>query len=164
MEKKDFRIAVVTVSDRSYRNEREDKSGPELVKCFEENGYTVFQYMLVPDGKDGIKETLSTLSDEKKADLIVTTGGTGVAERDVTPEATMEVASRNVPGIAEAIRACSLAKTSHAMLSRGASVIRNKTLIVNFPGSPKACRESFEVIMEALPHALGLLRGEKLDS
>lgn len=158
-----FRAAVITLSDRSYNGEREDLSGPAIVEYLKERGYTDIIYTLLPDDRKMLAERLMELSDEIKVDLILTTGGTGFAPRDITPEATLNVATRNAPGISEAIRAFSLTKTKHAMLSRGVSVIRNSTLIINLPGSPKAVRESLDVIIEALPHALGLLRGEKLD-
>ena len=158
-----FRAAVITLSDRSYNGEREDLSGPAIVKYLKERGYTDIIYSLLPDDRKMLEDRFIELSDEIKVDLILTTGGTGFAPRDITPEATLAVATRNVPGISEAIRAFSLTKTKHAMLSRGVSVIRNSTLIINLPGSPKAVRESLDVIIEALPHGLGLLRGEKLD-
>ena len=158
-----FRTAVITLSDRSYNGEREDLSGPAIVEYLKERDYTDILYILLPDDRRMLEDKLIELADETGADLILTTGGTGFAPRDITPEATLAVATRSVPGISEAIRAASLAKTKHAMLSRGVSVIRNSTLIVNLPGSPKAVRESLDVIIEALPHGLGLLRGEKLD-
>ena len=163
MMNEDFRAAVITLSDRSYNGEREDLSGPAIVKYLKERGYTDIIYSLLPDDRKMLEDRFIELSDEIKVDLILTTGGTGFAPRDITPEATLAVATRNVPGISEAIRAFSLTKTKHAMLSRGVSVIRNSTLIINLPGSPKAVRESLDVIIEALPHGLGLLRGEKLD-
>ncbi len=163
MEEKNFRIAVITLSDRSYNNEREDLSGPAIIEYLTETGYPTPEYILLPDDREKLEETLVRLSDMEHMDLILTTGGTGFAPRDVTPEATLSVATRNAPGLSEAIRAYSLTKTPHAMLSRGVSVIRNSTLIVNLPGSPKAVREALDVIIEALPHGLGLLRGEKLD-
>lgn len=163
MEEKNFRIAVITLSDRSYNNEREDLSGPAIIEYLLEQGYPTPEYILLPDDRKRLEQTLVSLADNENVDLILTTGGTGFAPRDITPEATLSVATRNVPGISEAIRAYSLTKTPHAMLSRGVSVIRNSTLIINLPGSPKAVREALDVIIEALPHGLGLLRGEKLD-
>lgn len=163
MDKKDFRIAVITLSDRSYNGEREDLSGPQAIEYLMENGYSRPEYILLPDDEKMLEEKLMTLSDEEKMDLILTTGGTGFSPRDITPEATDRVKTRNAPGISEAIRLYSLEKTKHAMLSRGVSVIRNSTLIINLPGSPKAVREALDVIIEALPHGLGILRGEKLD-
>ncbi len=158
-----FRAAVITLSDRCYNGEREDLSGPAIVRYLEEKGWSGILSFLLPDDRMMLEKKLIELSDETEVDLILTTGGTGFSGRDITPEATEAVATRNAPGISEAIRAFSLTRTKHAMLSRGVSVIRNSTLIINLPGSPDAVRESMDVIIEALPHGLGLLRGEKLD-
>ncbi len=158
-----FKVAVITLSDRAFSGEREDLSGPAIMEYLKAKGYSLPECVLLADDGEKLKEELVRLSDLEKVDLILTTGGTGFAARDITPEVTLSVASKNAPGLSEAIRAYSLTKTPHAMLSRGASVIRNSTLIVNLPGSPKAVRESLDVIIEALPHGLGLLRGEKLD-
>ena len=155
-----FQAAVITLSDKGFKGEREDVSGPTLVKALKEKGYEVVEQILLPDNKALLKKELIRLSDERQLDLILTTGGTGFSSRDVTPEATLEVMDRNAPGISEAIRAESLKITPHAMLSRGVSVIRKKTLIINLPGSPKACSESLQVFINALPHALKNLRGE----
>ena len=158
-----YQAAVITLSDRCSRGEREDESGPTIARRLAEAGYTVAETILIPDDKDLLKRHLARLADQRQLDLVLTTGGTGFAPRDVTPEATMEVATKNAPGIAEALRARSMAITPRAMLSRGASVIRNKTLIVNFPGSAKACGEYLDFIMGSLPHALDLLRNEVVD-
>lgn len=163
MEKKDFRAGIVTVSDRCSRGEAEDLSGPVLRTLLQEEGYEDIVYYLIPDEKELISEVLIRLSDEEHCALILTTGGTGFAPRDVTPEATEAVIERCAPGIAEAIRAESLKITPHAMLSRAIAGIRGSSLIINFPGSPKACREAFEVVRGALGHALGLLSGQKMD-
>ncbi len=163
MGNKDFRVTVITLSDRSYSGEREDLSGPVVRAYLKEHGWGEAEYLLLPDDRALLEDALIELADVKKADLVLTTGGTGFAPGDITPEATSAVATRSAPGISEAIRAYSLTKTKHAMLSRGVSVIRNSTLIINLPGSPKAVREAMDVIIEALPHGLGLLRGEKLD-
>lgn len=163
MDRKDFRVAVITLSDRSYRGEREDLSGPEIISYLREHGWGEAEYLLLPDDRALLEKSLIDLADRKETDLILTTGGTGFSPRDITPEATAAVGTKAAPGISEAIRAHSLTKTKHAMLSRGVSVIRNSTLIINLPGSPKAVREAMDVIIEALPHGLGLLRGEKLD-
>lgn len=160
---KQFKVAVITLSDRAFSGEREDLSGPAIINYLVEKGYIQPEYILIADDKASLEKELIRISDCEKADLILTTGGTGFAARDITPEVTLSVATKNAPGISEAIRAYSLTKTPHAMLSRGVSVIRNSTLIINLPGSPKAVRESLDVIIEALPHGLGLLRGEKLD-
>lgn len=151
-------FAVVCVSDRCSRGECEDKSGKLISELVSPLGATV-EYVIVPDEKEKISETLVRLCDEIKADVILTTGGTGFAPRDVTPEATKAVIEKEVPGIPEAIRYESLKITPRAMLSRAAAGIREKTLIINLPGSPKAVRESLEVILPVLPHAVETLSG-----
>ena len=158
-----FKAAVLTVSDRSFRGERPDAGGPLVVEILKNAGYAVTETAIVPDEKGRIEAALRQWCDREPVDLIVTTGGTGFAPRDITPEATLAVAHRNAPGIAEAIRSASLAITPRAMLSRAVSVIRGKTLIVNLPGSPKACMESMDVFLDTLPHALDLLRGRVQD-
>ena len=154
-----MKAAVVTLSDRGFRNEREDKSGELVQMMLKEAGYEVAEYRLLPDEQAQIETVLKELSDEKEMDLILTTGGTGFSQRDCTPEATLNVATRNAPGIAEAMRYASLAITPRAMLSRGASVIRNQTLIINLPGSPKAVKENLEYILPTLSHGLEILKG-----
>jgi molybdenum cofactor synthesis domain-containing protein len=154
-----IRAAVVTLSDRSARREREDKSGPLIRKMLEDAGFRVEEQVLLPDDREQIETTLKDLTDRQRFDLILTTGGTGFSGRDVTPEATMAVAERVAPGIAEAIRAYSMKITGRAMLGRGTSVIRGRTLIVNLPGSPKAARESLEHILPHLAHGIDILRG-----
>lgn len=156
-----MRAGVLTVSDRCSKGLCEDKSGPLVKKGLEELGFDVCFYEIVPDERTQISQKLKTLSDEKGLNLVITAGGTGFASRDVTPEATLDVMEKNAYGISEAIRAKN--ENKHAMLSRAVSVIRGKTLIINFPGSPNACLEALEVIKPALPHALGLLEGLKLD-
>lgn len=163
MELGDFRISVITVSDRAASGERPDESGPAIRGFLNDRGYNVENAVVIPDDADKLRILLLEHSDNLCADLIITTGGTGLASRDITPETTLAVGDKEVPGIAEAIRAYSLTKTKHAMLSRGVAVVRGRTLIVNLPGSPKACVESLEAIVDALPHALGMLRGYKLD-
>ena len=158
-----WQAAVITLSDKGFRGEREDKSGPMIVNRLRESGYDVPHAIMLPDDQKELEAVLIRLCDEEQPDLILTTGGTGFSPRDTTPEATYAVATRLAPGIAEAIRAESLKITKHAMLSRGASVIRGKTLIINLPGSPKACMESMDVFMDAIPHAMGLLRNEVQD-
>lgn len=158
-----WQAAVITLSDKGAGGEREDRSGPAIAGRLESNGYEIAEQLLLPDDRPALEAQLIRLADQRQLDLILTTGGTGFSPRDTTPEATLAVADRNAPGIAEAIRCASLAITRHAMLSRGVSVIRGKTLIVNLPGSPKACMESMDVFLDALPHALGLLRGEVAD-
>ncbi|MDH7486690.1 MAG: molybdopterin adenylyltransferase [Anaerolineae bacterium] len=159
------RIGILTVSDRSYRGEREDLSGPAIREVVLERleGAQVELEAVVPDDFDIIRGTLLVWADEVGLDLILTTGGTGFAPRDVTPEATRAVIRREAPGLAEAMRAASLRATPHAMLSRAVAGIRGRTLIVNLPGSPRAVRENLAVILPALPHALALLRGETPD-
>ena len=153
-----YTAAVITLSDKGFKGEREDLSGPAIREKLQENGYEVIEAILLPDGIETLRRELMRICDEKKPDLILTTGGTGFAPRDVTPEATLQVADRLVPGISEAIREASMQITPRAMLSRGVSVIRGKTLIINLPGSPKAVRESMEVFMDVIPHAIDLLR------
>ncbi len=154
-----FQAAVITLSDRCAAGEREDKSGPTIAERLATAGYTVVEQLVLPDERAPLERSLIRLCDQRQLDLILTTGGTGFAARDITPEATRAVAERDVPGIAEAIRAASLHITPCAMLSRAVSVIRGKTLIINLPGSPKACMESMDVFLDQLPHALELLRG-----
>ena len=158
-----WQAAVITLSDKGAAGQREDKSGPAIVERLKTSGYEVVETLLLPDDQAKLAYELTRLADQRQLDLILTTGGTGFGPRDTTPEATLSVMTRNAPGIAEAIRAESLKITKHAMLSRAASVIRGKTLIINLPGSPKACMESMDVFMDAIPHAMGLLRDEVRD-
>jgi molybdenum cofactor synthesis domain-containing protein len=158
-----WQAAVITLSDKGARGEREDKSGPAIVRRLEENGYEVVEQILIADEPEQLQHHLIRLADQRQLDLILTTGGTGFSLRDQTPEATLAVATRNVPGIAEAIRAASMAITPRAMLSRAASVIRGRTLIINLPGSPKACMECMDVFLETIPHGMELLRGSVQD-
>ena len=158
-----FQAAVITLSDAGFKGEREDISGPTIAKRLKEEGYEVVEQILLPDEPSLLKKELIRLADQRQLDLVLTTGGTGFSSRDHTPEATLEVMDRNAPGIAEAIRAASMKYTKRAMLSRGISVIRKQTLIINLPGSPKACVESMDVFMEVLPHAINLLRGSVRD-
>lgn len=154
-----FTAAVITLSDKGAKGERKDESGPAARKMLKEAGYEVVELLLIPDEPDQLKTQLIRLADSRQVDLILTSGGTGFSLRDQTPEATMAVADRNAPGIAEAIRYQSMAVTDRAMLSRGVSVIRGKTLIVNLPGSPKAVREALGFIMKPMEHGLKILRG-----
>jgi molybdopterin adenylyltransferase len=161
-DKKDprFTAAVVTMSDKGSRGEREDKSGPLIAEMLKKAGYKVIEEVLIPDQKERIQIELIRLADGRQANLILTTGGTGFSPSDCTPEATLAVATRNAPGIAEAIRAYSISITGRAMLSRGTSVIRNQTLIVNLPGSPKAVEESLAYILPNLKHGIEILTGK----
>ena len=146
--------AVLTVSDKGSRGEREDASGAALEEALRGLGVASVERAIVPDELDQIAAVLRRWADETKISLVLTTGGTGMTSRDVTPEATLEVFDRQAPGFAEAMRAGSLAKTPHAMISRAVSGIRGRTLIINMPGSPGACREQYAMIAPALPHAV----------
>lgn len=154
-----FTAGVITLSDKGSQGLREDLSGPLICEMLEAKGYVVEETMVLPDERGKLEQQLKRLADQRQLDLILTTGGTGFSQRDVTPEATIAVCDRLAPGIAEAIRAYSLTITPRAMLSRAASGIRKKTLIINLPGSPKAVRESLTYIMSSLDHGLGILRG-----
>ena len=154
-----LRAAVMTLSDKGFAGERVDESGPKAVAMLEEAGYKIVETLLLPDVQKKIERELIRLADSRQVDLIITTGGTGMAVRDCTPEATLAVATRNVPGIAEAIRAGSMAITKRAMLGRGVSVLRNNTLIVNLPGSVKAVEESLALVLPELEHGIRVLKG-----
>ncbi len=155
-----MKIGILTISDRGSRGEYEDLSGPLAVHIIEERiGWTVEKTAVIPDDLDMISSTLIKWSDEDGLNLILTSGGTGFAPRDITPEATRRVIEREAPGIAETLRADSLRITKHAMLSRAVAGIRGQTLIINLPGSPKAVRENLAVLIPILPHALELLSG-----
>lgn len=151
--------AVITLSDLGFKGQREDKSGPEAVRLLEEFGYDVKETLLLPDEKELLKRQLCRLADQRQIHVIFTTGGTGFSLRDNTPEATQEVCDRMANGIAEAIRAHSMTITPRAMFSRAVSGIRNTTLIINLPGSPKAVRESLEFLLPHLEHGIGILKG-----
>ena len=153
-----YKIAVITVSDKGARGERVDESGPAIREMVGQLGKVV-NYQVLPDDLDVLKEALINLSDRERVDLIFTSGGTGLSPRDNTPEATLAVIKREVPGLAEAMRTESMKKTDKAMLSRAVAGIRNRTLIVNLPGSVKAVRECLEVILPALPHGLEIMTG-----
>ncbi|MCH4178349.1 MAG: molybdopterin-binding protein [Megasphaera sp.] len=161
--KRPYQAAVITLSDKGSKGLRQDESGPVIVERLVREGYDVVEKLLLPDGEQGLKKELCRLADQRQLDLILTTGGTGCGPRDVTPEATLAAATRLVPGIAEAIRAASMTITKRAMLSRAVSVIRGKTLIINLPGSPKACNECMDVFLATIPHGMDLLRGQLMD-
>lgn len=154
-----YTAAVITLSDRCATGRREDESGPAIRAILERQGIEVLEQLLLPDGKEQLEAELIRLSDQRQVDVIFTTGGTGFSARDLTPEATMDVCDRMTPGIPEAIRAYSMTITPRAMLSRQTAGIRGRTLIINLPGSPKACREDLDVVLPALPHGLDVLRG-----
>ena len=158
-----FRAAVLTVSDRSFRGERPDAGGPLVAELLEAGGYEVVRQDIVPDEQPEIEAMLKAIADSGEVQLLVTTGGTGFAPRDVTPEATLAVCDRLTPGIPEAMRYASLQITPRAMLSRAQAGIRKGTLIVNLPGSPKAARENLEAVLPALAHGLEILAGEPAD-
>ena len=153
-----LRFGIITASDRSARGERQDASGPALARLVEEQGWEVTRQSILPDEEAALRDLLSAWADSGELDVILTTGGTGFAPRDVTPEATRAVIDREAPGLAEAMRAASLQITPHAMLSRIVTGIRKRTLIINLPGSPKGAVENLQVILPVLPHAIQLLR------
>jgi len=155
-----IRAAVITVSDRSFRKERPDASGPAVADLLSRMPASVEQRVVIPDEKAYIRKALVHFSDVLGLDLVVTTGGTGVDPRDVTPDATREVIDREVPGMSEVMRTESQKRIATAMLSRAIVGIRGKTLIVNLPGSPGGAKENIEVLLPVLPHAIGKIRGE----
>jgi len=154
-----YRVGIITASDKGSRGERPDQSAGVITGIITALGWKVVSCRLVPDDPAIIKDALLALADEEKLDLILTTGGTGLAPRDHTPEATKAVIEKEVPGIAEAMRAESMKKTPRAMLSRAVAGVRGQTLIINLPGSPKAVRECLAAILPALPHGLEILTG-----
>jgi len=158
-----IKCCVLTISDKGYRGEREDLSGDEVIRLLEEWGFSVEDSRVIPDEKDMIKSALLEYADERKMDLVVTTGGTGVSPRDVTPDATMEIIERELPGMAEAMRRESMKKTPHAMISRAIAGIKGESLIVNLPGSPRGAIENLNVILPALKHAIEKIRGDQSD-
>lgn len=154
---KEFRVAILTASDKGAAGEREDRSGPLLRARMEQLGCRVVWYKVLPDRRELLSREMAGLCDAGTADLILTTGGTGLSPRDWTPEATLDIAQRQVPGMAEAMRASSMAITPRAMLSRGVAAIRGRTLILNLPGSPKGALENLEAVLPALEHGLEIL-------
>jgi len=155
-----FNVVILTLSDKGSKGERDDASGPLIEGMVKGLPAQVIHYEIIPDEKALIIEALKRSADQLRADLILTTGGTGLSPRDVTPDATLAVIDKEVPGFAEAMRAESLKKTPHAMISRAVVGIRGSSLIVNLPGSPKSVRENLSVILPALPHALSKLKGD----
>lgn len=154
---------VLTVSDKGSQGMREDVSGREVLHLLETMSVRVDAYEIIPDDKDMIKQKLIDYADYRKLDLIITTGGTGVSPRDVTPDATLEVVDKLIPGMAEMMRLESMSKTPYAMISRAVVGIRNKSLIINLPGSPKGARENFSVLIPALRHAIEKIKGDESD-
>lgn len=155
-----MRVAIITLSDAGYAGTREDQSGPLIAQMVEQAGHQVVETQLLPDGVEPLHTALCQICDENRADLILTTGGTGFSPRDLTPEATAQAIQRPAPGIAEAMRYHSLQITPKAMLSRATAGIRGRTLMVNLPGSPKAVRECLEYILPPLAHGLEILTGQ----
>jgi molybdopterin adenylyltransferase len=158
-----IQAGVITLSDKGSRGEREDLSGPEAIRMLREAGIETAHSEIVPDEAEIIAEKLVEFADVRGLDLVVTTGGTGVSPRDVTPDATLKVIDREIPGMAEAMRRESMLKTPHAMISRAVAGIRKTTLIVNLPGSPKGVRENLAVILPALKHAIEKIKGDPAD-
>jgi molybdenum cofactor synthesis domain-containing protein len=154
-------VAVLTLSDKGSRGEREDLGGPAIMEMVKKISASVLHYEIIPDEKELIKEKLIDYS--MKVDLILTTGGTGLSPRDVTPDATRDIIDREVPGIAEAMRIQGLKKTDRAMLSRAVAGVRGKALIINLPGSPKAIREGLEAVLGVIPHAVEKIKGSMKD-
>ena len=152
-----YTVGIITISDKGAAGRREDKSGQKIRQMLPKDEYEVVSYKIIPDERKQIADELVRLSDDMKCNLVLTTGGTGFAPRDITPEATMDVAQRNAPGIAEALRAYSMSLTPRAMLGRGVCVIRKNTLIVNLPGSVKAVSESMDFLMGNIEHGLDIL-------
>ena len=154
-----FKVGIITASDKGYEGLREDLSGQVIEEIVTKAGYQVVSRKILPDDMDALMDEMIRLSDKEHVDLILTTGGTGLSPRDNTPEATLKIATKQVPGISEAMRAYSMTITKRGMLSRGVSVMRDRTLIINLPGSPKAVRESLEYIIDELEHALLIMSG-----
>jgi molybdenum cofactor synthesis domain-containing protein len=154
---------VITLSDKGSRGERVDLSGPEVTRILKEIGIETTCYEVVPDEADVIEKKLIEFVDDRKLDLVITTGGTGVSPRDVTPEATLRIIDREIPGMAEAMRRESMLKTPHAMISRALAGIRKTTLIINLPGSPRGVRENLAVILPTLKHAIEKIKGDQSD-
>jgi len=155
-----IKVAILTVSDSCSQRKREDVSGQTIKNMLDADEFEICEYKVVADEREDIKKELIYFADEVKVDIVLTTGGTGLGPRDVTPEATAEVCEKMVPGLTEAMRSEGLKKTKNAMLSRGAAGVRKNTLIINLPGSPKAVKESLEIILDVLPHARDMLLGK----
>ncbi len=158
-----FSFGIITVSDKGSRGERLDTSGQEIRGILEKEGFAFCDYVIVPDETDQISTALLSYADEKKIDLIVTTGGTGVSPHDVTPEATLRILDKEIPGMAEEMRRESVKITPHAMISRAVAGIRGTSLILNLPGSPKGVRENLATVLPALKHAIEKIKGDPSD-
>lgn len=158
-----FTLGIIIASDKGSKGERVDESGVLIKEIMEKNNYSIKKYIILPDQQDILENELTHMCDELRVDLILTSGGTGFSNRDITPEATLNIIDRNAPGISEAIRYNSLQITPRAMLSRAVSGIRKNTLIINLPGSPKAVKESLEYILPSLDHGLEILKGTATD-
>jgi molybdenum cofactor synthesis domain-containing protein len=156
-----LKAGILTVSDRSSRGEREDASGPALSRWLEKRGVKTGRLEIVPDEGDRIAAVLRNWADEEEFELILTTGGTGLSPRDVTPEATLKVVERTIPGFGERMRSRSLEKTPMAILSRAVAGVRKRSLIINLPGSPKGAVENLEAVWDAVPHAVEKIRGDE---
>lgn len=163
MEEIRYKAGVLTMSDKGSRGERVDESGVLASRMLEDSGFDITEYKIVPDRVEDITNTIKDWCDIKKLSLIVTSGGTGLSPTDVTPQAMSKVMDFEVPGMAEAMRAESLKKTPHAMISRAMAVVRGRTLIVNLPGSPKGVKENLAVVLPALKHAISKLSGDDRD-
>ncbi|MBO8469373.1 MAG: MogA/MoaB family molybdenum cofactor biosynthesis protein [Spirochaetes bacterium] len=153
------RVFILTISDRASRKEKEDLTGPELIKNVKAAGFEITGYRILPDEKDAIRDEIMKIADNDTADLILTAGGIGFAERDVTPEATAEAADRFAQGLAEAIRNANIKTSPNVMLTRGIAVIRKKAIIINLPGTPKGAREAFDVFARSIVHGIARLKG-----
>ncbi|MGL5646803.1 MAG: MogA/MoaB family molybdenum cofactor biosynthesis protein [Clostridium sp.] len=154
-----YTLGIITSSDSGYQGKREDLSGKVIEEIAKEHNFKVEKYIMLPDDKEMLKNEMINMADNLKIELVLTTGGTGFSKRDITPEATKEVIEREALGIPEAVRAYSLTLTKRAMLSRATAGIRKETLIVNMPGSPKACREIMEYLIEELKHGIDIMKG-----
>lgn len=155
-----FTVGIITSSDKGYRGEREDKSGQVIEEIVSQNGFKVIKKVVLPDEKDLLEKEMINMCDNLNVNLLLTTGGTGFSKRDITPEATKSVIEREALGIVEAIRFYSLQITKRAMLSRSTSGIRQNTLIINLPGSPKACKEALDFVLDDVKHGIEILLGE----
>lgn len=155
-----YKVGIITASDKAAIGEREDKSSQVIQEMVKEQGWEVTEYKVLPDNQELLENIMVDWCDNKKVDLLITTGGTGFAKRDITPEATRAIAEKLVPGIGEAMRYYSLKITNRAILSRGIAAIRKSTLIINLPGSPKSVKENLEAVIGGLDHGLAILKGE----